>query len=102
MICTILDSESPNVLFNVSDSFREGKNINDRRKSQATPIVVEAEVHENDYLEIEPDSEVSDNQASDEDIALNQEIEDSQKTNLNSTPSNFFRTQTKQDTEIDN
>ena len=41
------------------------------------------------YSEIEPDSEISDNEASDEDLALNQEIEDSQ-TNLNSTQSIFF------------
>ena len=32
MICTIFDSKSPKALFNVFDSFREGKNINNRRK----------------------------------------------------------------------
>ena len=53
-------------------------------------MVVEGEVHENYYSEIESDSEISDNGASDEDLALNQEIEDSQKPNLNSTPSIFF------------
>ena len=42
-------------------------------------MVVEPEVHENYYSEIESDSEISDNEASDEDLALNQEIEDSQK-----------------------
>ena len=34
------------------------------------PMVVEAEVHENYYLEIESDSEISDNEASGEDMAL--------------------------------
>ena len=32
MICTFFDSKSPKALFNVSDSFREGKNVNNRRK----------------------------------------------------------------------
>ena len=90
MICTIFDSRSPKALFNVSDSFREGKNINNRRKWQAPPMVVEAEVHENYYSEIESDSEISDDEASDEDLALNREIEESRKTNLYSTPSIFF------------
>ena len=89
MICTIFDSKSPKALFNVSDSFREGKNIN-KSKWQAPPMVVEAEVSENYYLEIESDSESSDNEASEEDIALNQEIEESRKTNLYSKPSIFF------------
>ena len=53
-------------------------------------MVVEAEVHENYYSEIESDSEISDSEASDEDLALNQEVEDSQKTSLSSTPSIFF------------
>ena len=53
MICTIFDSRSPKALFNVSHSFREGKNINNRRRRQAPPNVVEAEVHENYYSEIE-------------------------------------------------
>ena len=79
MICTIFDSKSPRAPFNVSDSFREGNNINNRRKWQAPPMVVEAEVHENYYSKIESDSEISDNEASDEDLALNQKIEDSQK-----------------------
>ena len=52
MICTIFDSKSPKALFNVSDSFREDKNIINRRKWQAPPMVVEAEVHENYYSEI--------------------------------------------------
>ena len=90
MICTIFDSKSPKALFNVSYSFREGKNINNRRKWQAQTMVVEAEVHENYYSEIESDSEISDSEASDEDLALNQEIEDFQKPILNSTPSIFF------------
>ena len=90
MISTIFDSKSPKTLFNASDSFREGKNINNRRKWQAPPMVVEAEVHENYYSEIASDSEISDNEASNEDPALNQETEESQKTNLSSTPSIFF------------
>ena len=90
MISTIFDSKSARALFNVSDSFREGKNINKRRKWQAPPMVVEAEVHEIFNLEIESDSEISDNEASDENLALNQEIEDSQKTILYSTPCIFF------------
>ena len=90
MICTIFDSKSPEVLFNVSDSFREGKNINNRRKRQAPPLVVESEDREKYYSEIESDSEISDNEASDEDLALNKEIEDSQKAIFNSTPSIFF------------
>ena len=47
MICTIFDSKSPKALFNVSDSFREEENINNRRKSRTPPLVVEAELHEN-------------------------------------------------------
>ena len=81
LICTIFDSKSPKALFNVSDSFREGKNINNRRKWQ---------VHEIYYSEIESDREISDNEASDEDLALNQEIDDSQRTNLNKASSIFF------------
>ena len=96
MICTIFDSKSPKALFNVPDSFREGKNINTRRKWQAPPTVVEAEVHENYYSESESDSEISDDEASDEDLALDQEIEESRKTNLYSTPSIFlYMNQTK-------
>ena len=51
-------------------------------------MVVEAEVHENCYSEMDCFSEIKDNEASDEDLALSQEMEDSQKTNFNSTP--FF------------
>ena len=51
---------------------------------------VEAEVHENYDSEIESNSETSDDKASDEDLALNQEVEESQNTNLYSTPSIFF------------
>ena len=90
MICTIFNSKSPKPLFNVSDSCPEGKNINNRRKWQAPPMVVVAEVHENYYSEIDFGSKSSDNEASDEDLALNQEVEDSQKTSLDSKPSNFF------------
>ena len=47
MILKIFDSKSPEALLNGSDSFQEGKNINNRREWQAPPMVVEAEVHEN-------------------------------------------------------
>ena len=87
MNCTIFDSKLPKALFNVSYSFREGKNINNRHKWQAPPMLVEAEVRENFYSEIESDREIIDDEASDEDLALSQEIEESRKTNLYSTPS---------------
>ena len=90
MICINFDSTSPKARFNVSDSFREGKNINNRRKWQAPTTVTEAEVHENDYSEIESYSEISDHEVSDEDLALNQESEDSEKTKLISTPAICF------------
>ena len=53
-------------------------------------MLVLAEVNENYYSEIESDSEISDDEVSDEDLVLNQEIEESRKTNLYSTPSIFF------------
>ena len=90
MICTMFASEAPKALFNVSDSLREGKNNKKSGKWQAPPMVVEAKVHENPYSGIESHSEISDNEAFVEDIALNQEIEDSQKINSNSTPSIFL------------
>ena len=90
MICTIFDSKSPKALYNVSDSFREGKNINNRRKWQAAPMVVEPKAYENYYSEMESDSEISDNEASDEDLALNQEIGEFRKTNVYGTPSILF------------
>ena len=90
MICAIFGSKSLKALFNVSDSFQEGKNINNRCKWQAPPMFVEAEVHESYYSEIESDSEISDDEASDDDLALNREIDESRKINLSSTPSFFF------------
>ena len=51
---------------------------------------MEAEVHENYYSQIEFDSKISDNEASDENLALNQKIEDSQETKFKSTQSIFF------------
>ena len=39
MICTNIDSRSPKAFFNVSDSFREGKNIYKTRKWQAPPTL---------------------------------------------------------------
>ena len=101
MICTIFDSKSPKALFKVSDCFRERKNINNRRKWQAPLMVVEAELHENYYSEIESDCESSDNEVSDEDLALNQEIEDSKNKSQKYTI-HLFRSRTEQDTEIDN
>ena len=62
--------KSPKALLKVSDSFREGKNFNKRRKWQAPSLVVETEVHEYFYSEIETDSEESANEVSDEDIVL--------------------------------
>ena len=53
-------------------------------------MVVEAETHENYYSGIETDSEITDSEASDEDLPLNPEIEDSQRTSLEFTPSIFF------------
>ena len=76
--------------------------ISNRRKWQVPPMVVEAEVHEKYYSEFESDSEISDNEAFDEDLALDQEIEESQKTNPNSTPSILFVHEPKKNTEIDN
>ena len=64
-------------------------------------MVVEAESHENYYLEIESDSEIIDNEASDEDLALNQEIEDCQRKILK-VHHPFFRTRIQQDTENNN
>ena len=61
MICTIFESKPPKALFKVSESFPQGKNINNRRKWQAPAMVVEAEVNENYYSEIESDNEISDN-----------------------------------------
>ena len=40
LICTVYDPNSPNALFDVSDSFREGEDINIRRQWQASPMVV--------------------------------------------------------------
>ena len=51
-------------------------------------MVVEAAVQVNYYSETESDSEINDNEASDEDLALNQE--ESQQINLNIKPSIFF------------
>ena len=64
-------------------------------------MAVEAEVPENNCSETESDSEISGNEATDEDLAFNQEIEDSQKANNIGTPS-IFCTRTKRGTEIDN
>ena len=88
----IFDSKSCKAFLNVSDFSREGKNINTGRKWQAPLMVMEAEVHEDYYSAIESDSEISDNEASNEDIALSQEVEDSEKTNLKSTQSVFLYT----------
>ena len=79
LICTVYDPNSPKALFDVSDSFREGKDINIRRKWQTPPIVVEADVHENHYSEIDSETDNSDNEASDEDPLLNTEVVNASK-----------------------
>ena len=80
MVCTIFDSKLPKVLFNVSGSLREGKNINKRRKWQTPPMVVEAEVHENYYSEVETDNGGSDTEVSHKDVVLDREYASSQGT----------------------
>ena len=57
--------------------------------------------HENCYSEMERFSEINDNEAFDEDLALSQEMEDSQK-KISTVHHRFFLTRTKQDTESDN
>ena len=89
MICTIFVSKSPRVLFNHSDSFPKGKNIDTKRKWEAPLMVVEAEFQENNYSKFESDGENSDNEGADEDL------EDSQVKNLINTASICFRTRTK-------
>ena len=70
MICAIFESKSPKVLFIASDSFRVCRNINNRRKRQNPPMVVEAEVHENYSSDLETGSEENDNAVSDENFVL--------------------------------
>ena len=89
MICSIFESKSPKILFKVSDFFREGKNINNIRKWQAPPMVLEAEVHQKNYFEIETDSEESDNEVSDEDLVLNRENANPEETSCDAIPSIF-------------
>ena len=69
----VFDSKLPEIFSNISDSFPEGKNINKRRERKTAPMVVEAEVHEKYYSEIETDSEESDYEISDEDLFLDRE-----------------------------
>ena len=78
-IWTFFDSKSPIVLSNISNSFREVKNINNRRKWQAPPLVVGAEVHVNFYSEIESNNEDSENEVSGEDLVLDQNYVNSKK-----------------------
>ena len=87
MICTISDSQSPKGLFNVSDAFREGKNVNDRPKCQTPPMPMVAEGHENDYSDFATNSEESGNEYSDEDIVLDRDNANSQETSCNAIPS---------------
>ena len=79
LICTTHDPNTSKALFNVSDSFQEGRNINNRRKWQAPPRVVEAEVQENCYFGNRSDSEDSYAEISDEHLVLHREIGKSQK-----------------------
>ena len=88
MICKTLDCKSPKALLFVSDSFREGKNIDKRGKWQVPPRVVEAS-HENFYSGTDSDSEDSDKEVSDQDLILDREIVASQETSKKSTESFF-------------
>ena len=89
LICTIYDPNSPKALFDVSDSLREGKDINIRRKWQDPPMVVEADVHENYYSEIYSGNDNSDNEVSDEDAQMDQEVMNASKEDVPFTPSIF-------------
>ena len=83
IICIYFDSMKPEALFIVSDSIGDGKNINNGRNWQAPPKVVEADVHENYYSEIDNDIEESDNEEIVEDFLSDRGITISQKTNSN-------------------
>ena len=63
-ICTVYNSNSPKAPFNVSDSFRKGRDINIRRKRQTPPMIVEADGHENHYSQIDSETDKSANEAS--------------------------------------
>ena len=89
LICTAYDPNSPKALSDVSDSFREGKDINIRRKWQAPPMVVEADVHENYYSEIDSGNDNSDNEVSDEDSQMDQEVTRASKEDVPFIPSIF-------------
>ena len=89
LICTIYDPTSPKTLFDVSDSIRKGKDTNIRRKWQAPPMVVEADVHENYYSEIDSGNDNSDNEASDEDPPMDQEVMNASKEDVPFIPSIF-------------
>ena len=52
-------------------------------------MVVEAEVHENYYSEIESHCKNNDIEVADEDLNLDQNIVNSQKARDNATPANF-------------
>ena len=89
MICNFLDWKSPKGLFNISDALREGTKVNKRRKRQAPPKVLEADVHEDFYLEIETDSEERDYEVSDEDLVSDQDFAKSRETSSNAISSVF-------------
>ena len=89
LMCTVYNPNSPKPLFDVSDSFREGKDINIRRKWQVPPMVVEVDVHENYYFEIDSGNDNSDNEASDEDPQMDQELMNATKEDVPFIPSSF-------------
>ena len=89
LICTVYDPNSPKALLDVSDSFREGKDINIRRNWQAPPMVVEADVHESYYSEIDSGNENSGNEASDEDPQMDQKVKNTSKEDVPFIPSIF-------------
>ena len=54
MICIIFDWKSPKALFNVFDSFGEGKNSNNTRKWQDPPMVVKEKFMKANTLKLKP------------------------------------------------
>ena len=85
---------SPEALFDLSDSFRENKDINILRKWQTPPVVLEADVPENQHSEIASETDNSEHEASDEDPLLNKEVANASKEDATST-SPFLRFKTR-------
>ena len=86
-ICTFFDSKSPRDLLHASDFLRDGKNVNNRRKLQVPPMVVEANFHENFFSAMDSDCGESDNEVFDDDLVKDREIVDSREASFNATPS---------------